>query len=66
MERIWVVEAKFLCGTWGVCSFGLGEFASDNYYTAHEIKRKQQNWLQEHGGKSWYKNRFRVREYRAV
>lgn len=63
MDRLWIVEAKFIDGTWGICDFGLKEYASTNYYEAHEIKRKQQAWLQENGAKEWYKNKFRVREY---
>ncbi|MGI9569504.1 MAG: hypothetical protein ACR2PH_07165 [Desulfobulbia bacterium] len=65
MDRLWVVEARFKCGTWGICNFGLGEFASTNFYKAHEIKRKEQEYLQTHGSKEWYKNCFRVREYTA-
>lgn len=64
-ERLWIVEAKFEDG-WSICDFGLDMYASTNYYKAHRIKRKQQAYLQKHGSKEWYKNRFRVREYKPA
>ena len=66
MNRLWVVEAKFYDGTWGICNFGLGAFASTNYHAAHKMKRKQQRYLQEHGNPKWYKKCFRVKEYKAL
>ena len=66
MERLWIVEAHFKYGGWCICDFGLQEYASTNYYEAHKIKRKQQAYLQKHGAKEWYKNKFRVREYTSA
>lgn len=63
MQRLWIVEAMFDGGVWEICWFGLGVYQSTNFYKAHEIKRKQQKWLQEHGSDTWTKNRFRVVEY---
>ena len=65
MVKLWVVEAKFNDGSWEICSFGLEKYAHTNYYEAHEIKRQQQKYLKE-CNRDWYKNRFRVREYKAV
>lgn len=66
MDRLWIVEAQFQCGTWGICNFGTGKFAATNYHEAHQIKREQQEWLRKHGSPKWYKKCFRVREYKPV
>lgn len=66
MDRLWVIEAKFRDGVWGICDFasGSGEgFAFTNFYDAHKAKRNKQKYLQEHGSKTWYKKCFRVVEY---
>lgn len=65
MKRLWVIEAQFTSGTWGICSFAGMEYVDTNFYTAHKLKRKLQIYLQKHGCKHWQKNRFRVKEYIA-
>jgi hypothetical protein len=66
-KRIWIIEAHFTngCDVWEPCTFGIGAFASDDYFKAHRIKRSQQEYLKTHGSKTWYKNKFRVVEYVA-
>lgn len=66
METLYVVEANFQDGTWGICSFANKEYCSTNYFTAHRLKRDLQKYLKEYGNKKWYKKRFRVIKYRAV
>lgn len=65
MNKLWVVEVKYIDDTWGICDFGLNEYSSTDYYKAHEMKRKQQKHLQTRN-KTWYKNCFRVRKYVAI
>jgi len=62
MSRLWVVEVEMFSGEWGVCDFGTGNYASTNYYKAHELKRAQYKYLQPYN-REWYKKCFRVREY---
>lgn len=62
-DRLWIVQAQFNDGTWAICDFGLGKFASTNFYEAHKIKREQQMYLQTHGNRKWFKKCFRVVEY---
>jgi hypothetical protein len=73
MERLWVVEWSFGKKKnlkWEVCSSSVCEgfhsipFVSTNFYEAHKNKRKIQEILQKEYNCTWYKNRFRVREYK--
>ncbi len=64
MKRLWVIECQFNEGQWGICDFASRPYVSTNYLTAHIRKRDIQEYLQKHGSKLWYKNRFRVKEYK--
>jgi len=66
-RRCWVVECRFRNSyDWGICDFTGVSPMSTNYYEAHDLKRRIQKYLQGFGSKEWYKNRFRVVEYRRV
>jgi len=66
MKNLWVVECCFWGGknpVWDICDFTKFPYARTNFYKAHEFKRKIQQYLQKHGNRKWYKNRFRVSKY---
>ena len=68
-DRLWVVECLAIYGRqkeWNVCDFADRPCVSTNYYNAHAYKRIIQEYLQKHGNKHWYKNRFRVTEYKST
>lgn len=67
MEKLYVVEANFSNGEWGICNFANKmEYCSTNYFAAHKLKRELQKYLQAHGNKKWYKRCFRVTKYQAA
>ena len=66
--RLWVVECKFIGGTWDICKFTGLPFVFTNYYDAQSFKRETARYLI--GKKDfadWWKmnqkDKFRVREY---
>ena len=64
MTRLWVIECRFPDWIWEICNFTDWPYAYTNFYKAHSVKREMQQWLQTHGSRVWFKNRFRVREWR--
>lgn len=62
-ERLWIVEAQFKDGSWGIASFTGERWVSTNYYQAHRFKRAIQQLTKMQGSKYWSNKRFRVVEY---
>jgi hypothetical protein len=73
-KRIWIVEARFINGTWDVCDFADGySYIQTNYFKAHVLKDRISNYLIDltDGHKRGKKHRwrigdFRVREYKRL
>lgn len=65
MQRVWVVESRFLDGTWDVCDFTEQPFSSTNYFDAHELKRRAFDHCYLVSN-IWKKSDFRVREWKPL
>lgn len=69
--KLWVVECKYRGDYWCVCSSNNFRSCSENYRTAHKLKKEimiERKSSMTYG--PWWKrnqkNKFRVREYRRV
>ena len=72
-KRIWIVESRFVNGTWDVCDFLPGySYVHTNYFKAHILKNRIANYLigeslpYRKGQHVWKQKDFRVREYRIA
>lgn len=65
MTKLWVVEAQFMGGSWGVCNFAGIMYAGTDFHKVHSYKRQIQKYLKKHN-RHWIKRRIRVKEYTCI
>jgi hypothetical protein len=64
-ELLWVVEAKFVDCSWGICDFGLEKYATTYYTEALKLMNEQQKFVKK-SNEWWTKRHFRIAKYRRV